>query len=869
MKLTVVLPCYNEEENIARIPEILLPELSALSCDYEILLIDDGSTDRSVEVARSFAIPQLKIIQHERNKGIGAAVKTAILAASGDLLVTLDTDFTFHPRYIKDLLERYNAGDVDFVIGSPRLASFGKNIQKYRVFISIAANMVYSALLGKKVTAVSPIFRLYKTSQLKELQIETDGFDISVEILFRLILTGCKFAEMPTPLGLRQFGVSKLDYKKEIIRHLFLIRRIIVWRIKNILRKCLNKIFTTHRAATIVAVLVGLIYFLPNILIPAMQDQSGFGTYHPLSLEAPTLDEVAAYGSRLREVMDGHFADGDAYLAEYKNKPTMWGSDVMAIALGFIPFILRLNDPTLIFVIGDLFFPAFIFLAAYALFFFITKHKHWSIFGALIFSVFPNISVFRSFFSPSFYGNFSLFGVFAVFSRSFDSALTRLFVPGFSLIFFILFLLATLRALRGKKGKNKFFPLPLAAILAFGSLFYVYFYYWAFATVLMLVLTSLLLFFNREKAFTALKILFGGLVISLPYWFKVLSLRANPFYDELATRVGLEYSRNFRTGSIDAYILAIFLFLLLLWLGKKRGEIVTSIFLGAALLSYIVVLNIQIVTGFNIQPDHWGSRVNVYILSLGIMVVAFWLFDFLSKKFKNSRPIISAPIIYVLVWFFLSISLIVQIRNSSLSSNDYRIPEDLLVAYKWINLNTPKDSVFLSPSSKTTFYLPFFTHANVYAPPSCYSLLPRDQIIDRFLEAYAAFGVKEDFLRKSLEANLGDGIGIEYARGAELDPIYMLFCDSYASYKPGGYISGGSLRPFPVEVLNELMAKYKDKLDYFKKEKAPFRDGFKDGVDYVFWGPHERLIGKFNPRKYKNLRLIFSQNLVEIYELLP
>lgn len=233
MKLTVVLPVFNEEENIARIPEVLIPELSALGCDYEILLIDDGSADRSFDAARGLAIPQLRIISHEKNKGIGAAVKTAIREAKGDLLVILDTDFTFHPRYIKDLLERYNKGDVDFVIGSPRLASFGKDIQKYRVFISVAANMVYSALLGKKVTAISPIFRLYKTPQLKELKIETDGFDVSVEILFRLMLAGRNFAEVPTPLGVRQFGQSKLNYRKEIIRHIFLIKRILGWRLRN------------------------------------------------------------------------------------------------------------------------------------------------------------------------------------------------------------------------------------------------------------------------------------------------------------------------------------------------------------------------------------------------------------------------------------------------------------------------------------------------------------------------------------------------------------------------------------------------------------------------------------------------------------
>ncbi len=234
MKLTIVLPCYNEIENIALIPSILEPELKNLGLDYEILVIDDGSSDGSAEKAEALGVAGLKVIRHEKNRGLGAAVKTAIANANSDLLVILDSDFTFQPRYVKDLLVRFEKGDVDFVIGSPRL---DKSIRKYRVLISLAASAVYSLLLGRRITAVSPIFRLYKTADLKALALETDGFDISVEILFRLILTGKKFAEVPTPLGMRQFGYSKLNYKKEMLRHLFLVRKIIGWRLKSLFKK--------------------------------------------------------------------------------------------------------------------------------------------------------------------------------------------------------------------------------------------------------------------------------------------------------------------------------------------------------------------------------------------------------------------------------------------------------------------------------------------------------------------------------------------------------------------------------------------------------------------------------------------------------
>lgn len=234
MKLSVILPCYNEEDNLKRIPAELMPELRGLECDFEIVIIDDGSKDKSYEVAAGLGIPEMRIVRHEKNRGVGQAFRTAIANIGSDLAVILDADFTFHPKYIKDLLARYNAGDVDFVGGSPRLASYGKDIPLWRTFVSMAANVVYTVLFGKSVTASSQFFRLYKTADLKSLKLETSGFDISVEILFKLLLAKKRYAEVPVPLTARIYGVSKLNYKKELLRHMRLLLKIVGWKIRDI-----------------------------------------------------------------------------------------------------------------------------------------------------------------------------------------------------------------------------------------------------------------------------------------------------------------------------------------------------------------------------------------------------------------------------------------------------------------------------------------------------------------------------------------------------------------------------------------------------------------------------------------------------------
>lgn len=838
MKLTVLVPCYNEEQNIARIPEILIPELRKLGCDSEILIVDDGSFDQSVATAGALGLRELRVVRHEKNRGIGAAVKTGIAHAAGDLLVILDADYTFHPRHIAELLARHRQGDVDFVIGSPRRAGYGKEIQRYRVFISVVANLIYSMILGRRVTAVSPIFRLYKTADLRVLDIRTDGFDISVEILFRLIRAERTFAEVPTPLGVRRFGASKLRYGREFIRHMNLLRKIVWWRLIN----------SRHWGAVLVAFLLGVIYFSPNILMPAFQDPAGFGAYHPLSLEAPTLDEVGAYGSRLREVMDGHFRDGDAYLREYKNLPTMWGSDVLAFILGAVPRLFRMDDPTPIFVWGDLFFPAAAFLLIYGLFFFLTKSRPWSSLGALLLIAFPNFSAYRSLFSPAWYANASLESVFSVFERAFDPAFSRLFVPGFSFLFFAFFLIAVFRAFSASARRW-----TTLAAAAFGALFYVYFYYWAFAVVFLGVLLPLLFFLNkRDRLGVWAAIALGGAAISTPYWIKVFSLRASPHYAEISRRVGLEISHAFRTSSLDAYALAAVLIILAWLLLARRGKKPAALILTALLLSTSVVLNIQMLIGFNIQPDHWGSRVNVYVFMLAALLIGYEIFSFARRKIAIGALI-----------FFFGVAALSEVRIAGAFANDFRIPPEVTAGFQWINEHTERDAVFLSPASKTTFYLPFFTHGNVFVPAACYSLASHDEITDRFLAAYAAFGVPEAFLRKSLEANLGDGSSIEYARRGEFDPIYMLYCDYFSSFKKRSYIEGGSLRPFPQEVLDNLMARYARKM----REPQTDRLTLPYPAEYVFWGPYEQLIATLPPTRYRNLHLIFSENMVQIYKI--
>lgn len=228
--ISFIFPAYNEAENLKRFPTEVVPVFDALGETYEIVVVDDGSADETADVASSLGGP-VRLIRHDRNRGLGAAIRTGIREAKGDLVVTMDTDLTFAPTLVASLLERHRKGDVDCVSGSPKLAGFGSDIPTYRIFISRAAGLVYRLIFGASLSSVSPIFRLYRREHLVDLPLNANGFEINAEILFHLVRGGRRVAEVPAPLTVRIHGESKLDYRKEMRRHARLILRLVRMRL--------------------------------------------------------------------------------------------------------------------------------------------------------------------------------------------------------------------------------------------------------------------------------------------------------------------------------------------------------------------------------------------------------------------------------------------------------------------------------------------------------------------------------------------------------------------------------------------------------------------------------------------------------------
>jgi len=225
--LSVLIPCRDEEENIRRFPEDLFPALEALGEPFEVVLVDDGSSDGSWrEISRlSEKFSNARAQRHPRNLGLGAALATGFAACRGDWIAVLDADLTFSPEAIAGLLARRRETGADMISGSPFLCPAPQGSWRRRIPSRIL-NALYGALLDPRLTSYTPIFRLYRAQTVKALDLKSRGFEINAEIAAAFVRAGLKIAEMPAAISTRVYGRSKLNILRELGRHARLILRI-------------------------------------------------------------------------------------------------------------------------------------------------------------------------------------------------------------------------------------------------------------------------------------------------------------------------------------------------------------------------------------------------------------------------------------------------------------------------------------------------------------------------------------------------------------------------------------------------------------------------------------------------------------------
>jgi glycosyltransferase involved in cell wall biosynthesis len=208
MKLSIIMPVYNERDTLreilSQVRAVELPDL-----EKEILLVDDGSTDGSREIlADEAATGDLRIFYHDQNQGKGAAVRTAIEQASGDLIVIQDADLEYDPRDYPTLIRPIVEGRVAVVYGSrflgPRKAMLFWHMLGNKL-LTLTTNILYNTILSDMETC----YKCFRADVVKDIPLHARRFEFEPEVTAKVLKRGHRIFEVPISYYGREYYEGK------------------------------------------------------------------------------------------------------------------------------------------------------------------------------------------------------------------------------------------------------------------------------------------------------------------------------------------------------------------------------------------------------------------------------------------------------------------------------------------------------------------------------------------------------------------------------------------------------------------------------------------------------------------------------------
>ncbi len=205
LKLSVIMPCYNEVHTIEEIVELVLD----VGLAHEILIVDDGSTDGTRDILPTLENDIVRVIYHERNQGKGAAVVTGFKAATGDVFIIQDADNEYDPRDYPKLLQPIQEGRARVVYGSrflggPRKAMFFWNMVANKS-LTFATNILYNSILSDMETC----YKVFRADVVQGLDIRSRRFDFEPEITAKILKRGIRIYEVPISYNGREWDEGK------------------------------------------------------------------------------------------------------------------------------------------------------------------------------------------------------------------------------------------------------------------------------------------------------------------------------------------------------------------------------------------------------------------------------------------------------------------------------------------------------------------------------------------------------------------------------------------------------------------------------------------------------------------------------------
>jgi glycosyltransferase involved in cell wall biosynthesis len=208
VKLSVLIPVHNEEATIDEvIAQVRAVDLGDI--ERELVIIDDASTDSSPAKLAAYAgQPDVRVLRHPANRGKGAALRTGLAEATGDIVIIQDADLEYDPGDYPRLIEPITSGRADVVYGS-RFAGTVKNMAPANLMANKILAWTASLLFGRRITDEATCYKVFKTEELRSFDLKCERFEFCPEVTAKALRRGCRLVEVPITYEARTVEAGK------------------------------------------------------------------------------------------------------------------------------------------------------------------------------------------------------------------------------------------------------------------------------------------------------------------------------------------------------------------------------------------------------------------------------------------------------------------------------------------------------------------------------------------------------------------------------------------------------------------------------------------------------------------------------------
>jgi glycosyltransferase involved in cell wall biosynthesis len=206
VNLSVIMPVYNEQETLEEIVQQVLDTGYA----YEIVMVDDGSTDGTREIMAQWADhPVVQVIYHERNMGKGSAVRTAFDHARGDLFLIQDADLEYDPRDYPKLLQPIEEGRADVVYGSRFLGGPARKVYFWHRVGNMSLTLLTNILYNLDLSDMETCYKCFRAEIVRDIPLRAKRFEFEPEFTAKIAKRGYRIFEVPIAYYGREYNEGK------------------------------------------------------------------------------------------------------------------------------------------------------------------------------------------------------------------------------------------------------------------------------------------------------------------------------------------------------------------------------------------------------------------------------------------------------------------------------------------------------------------------------------------------------------------------------------------------------------------------------------------------------------------------------------